>query len=97
VKRVKAQIVLKEVDSTGGIGRELYTAPFILIPRIVKNKDRKELELFELSEGTNKPTTKTKFEVEKIKIENKIITGLSIKNDKGIRVFTYLKNKEGEK
>lgn len=76
-----------------GIGRELYTAPFILIPRIVKSNG-KDIQLFELSGNTNKPATKTKFEVEKIQIENKVITGLAIKNDKGIRVFTYVKKEE---
>lgn len=93
MRRAKVQIVLKEAVSIGGIGRELYTAPFILIPRIVKSNG-KDIQLFELSNNTNKPATKTKFEVEKIQIENKVITGLAIKNDKGIRVFTYVKKEE---
>lgn len=69
-----------------GVGRELYTAPFIWIKAedmsITKNK-------------SDKHTTYDKFEVEKIKIENKVITCLSIYNKtKKKRVFVYTKNKE---
>lgn len=49
-----------------GIGRELYTAPFIWIPADKCNiKDKKCYD---------------RFEVEKIKIEGKQITGLAIRN-----------------
>ena len=55
-----------------GIGRELYTAPFIWIPKdkcsIVKN-------------AQGKFTSKDKFSVEAIEITDKIITGLAIRND----------------
>lgn len=55
-----------------GIGRELYTAPFIWIPAgaasIVKKGD--------------KYTTYDKFKVSKISIENKKITGIEIINEK---------------
>ena len=54
-----------------GIGRELYTAPFIWISsdkcNIVKNQQ-------------GKFTCKDKFVVEAIEITNKVITGLAIKN-----------------
>lgn len=56
-----------------GIGRELYTAPFIWIPAdkctIVKNPQ------------TNKLVCRDKFSVNAIEITNKVITGLSIRND----------------
>lgn len=54
-----------------GIGRELYTAPFIWIPAdkctITKNNQ-------------GKLTCKDKFIVEAIEITDKVITGLAIKN-----------------
>lgn len=64
-----------------GIGRELYTAPFIWIGsdkcRITKN-----------SQG--KPTTSDRFEVSDIVIKNKKITGLAIINSKTRQiVYTY--------
>lgn len=82
-----------------GIGRELYTAPFIYIP----SKDKDGKENYELKEKNGKATTNTKFEVEKIQIINKEITALAIKNNKGKRVFVWQKevkkkektNKEG--
>lgn len=66
-----------------GIGRELYTAPFIWIP---KDKGYVNINI-----GRNgKPMTFDKFSVEKIIIENKKIVGLSIVNEKlGKRVFVY--------
>lgn len=59
-----------------GIGRELYTSPFIWI-------NWKDLEKVE--NGKVKDT----FFVEKIIIKDKKITCLSIKNNKGKRVFVY--------
>lgn len=65
-----------------GIGRELYTAPFIYIPA---NKAK----IFKNEKG--KFNTYDKFYVEAIKYnEEKEIIALSIKNNKGERV--YLKN-----
>ena len=70
-----------------GIGRELYTAPFIWIGAdkctITKVKDRF--------------TTYDKFYVEKIEITDKVITGLSIKNQNNKRVFLYTNKEKGEK
>lgn len=54
-----------------GIGRELYTAPFIWITADKFNVSRK---------NDGKATTYDKFEVVDIKIEDKKITGLSIRN-----------------
>jgi len=63
-----------------GIGRELYTAPFIWISsdkcNIMKNQQ-------------GKWTCKDKFIVEAIEITNKVITGLAIKNTRtNERVFS---------
>lgn len=59
-----------------GIGRELYTSPFIWVDAkscntYLKGKDKYQNPIF---------ATKDKFEVEKIAIENKKIVGLAIKN-----------------
>ena len=72
-------IVLKELVLTGGIGRELYTAPFIWI-----SSDKCKIENY-----NGKFTCKDTFKVEKIEIKDKVITGLSILNQKGERVFVY--------
>lgn len=67
-----------------GIGRELYTAPFIWI-----NADK-----FNLIHKNGKYTTFDKFVVEKIVYENNIIVCLSIKNiTQNKRVF-ILNNKK---
>ena len=64
-----------------GIGRELYTAPFVWIPADKCNiKDGKCYD---------------KFEVEKIIIENKRIVALAIKNiTKGVRAFVWQEQKQ---
>lgn len=65
-----------------GIGRELYTAPFIWI----KADDCTSL----LQDDGGKWKCFDTFEVEKIKIENKRITGIAIKNVKsGKRCFVW--------
>ena len=74
-----------------GIGRELYTAPFIWV-----SKDYCNIK----SKGNNKWTCTDKFKVEKITYdENKNIDGLSILNTSiKKRAFTKLpKTKEGDK
>lgn len=64
-----------------GIGRELYTSPFIWLPN---GKD-----LYNLKNGK----CFDKFRVEKIKIENKKIVGVSIVNETlKKRVFVYSEN-----
>ena len=66
-----------------GIGRELYTSPFIFIPADKCN----------IVDGRNgAKQCYDKFEVEKIKIENKQIVGLAIKNTtKECRAFVWQK------
>ena len=60
-----------------GIGRELYTAPFIWVSsgdvNITKSSDRT---------GKEKYTTYDKFSVKSMTVENGIITAITIKNDK---------------
>ena len=71
-----------------GIGRELYTAPFIYVPA----------EKINMYEKNGKYATNDKFIVEKIVYdENRQITGLSIKNQKGERVFVYNNTKKENK
>ena len=69
-----------------GIGRELYTAPFIWIPADKCN----------IKEGRNgSKQCNDKFVVEKIAIENKRITGLAIYNTtKNVRAFVYHEAKQ---
>ena len=63
-----------------GIGRELYTAPFIWI-----KKDK-----VSLSEKNGKIMTYDKFSVEKIQYENRKITAIAIWNDtQGRRAFVW--------
>ena len=68
-----------------GIGRELYTSPFIWIPADKVQLDCKEWQ------GKKTYSTKDKFYVEKIQITNKVITGLAIKNNRGERVYVFTK------
>lgn len=64
-----------------GIGRELYTAPFIWIKKDFCQK---------LTAEGGKWKCFDNFEVEKIAIENKRITGLAIRNaDTGKRCFVW--------
>lgn len=63
-----------------GIGRELYTSPFIWIKA-------EDVTIYTNNKG--KLAVKESFEVEKIIIKDKRITCLSIKTNKGKRVFTY--------
>ena len=64
-----------------GIGRELYTSPFIYIPA-----DKCKIE-----QRNGKYITYDKFYVDAIEITDKVITGLSINNNKNVRVFLYKK------
>lgn len=73
-----------------GIGRELYTSPYIWV--------KKEDVYFETI--NNKEVLKDKFTVEKIAIEDKVIVGLAIRNKAGDRIYKYvadsLKDKKGD-
>ena len=73
-----------------GIGRELYTAPFIWV-------SNEHCEITKNNKG--KFITYDKFYVEKIEITDKVITGLAIKNQNQKRVFVYTKDnkKKGDK
>jgi hypothetical protein len=84
----------KRAGFNWGIGRELYTSPFIWI-----SVDKVELYDTKRKDknGNIVYSTTDKFTVEKIKIENKIITGLAIKNKKGKRVFLYNANADEDK
>lgn len=63
-----------------GLGRELYTAPFIWVSSSDCN----------MKQVNGKWTTNDKFVVNEIQIENKRITGLSIRNSKtGYIVYTF--------
>lgn len=80
----------KRAGFNWGIGRELYTSPFIWVTKAnIKDSGRKD--------KWNKPiyTCTDKFVVEAIQITNKVITGLAIKNislqDENKRVFVYKK------
>lgn len=65
-----------------GIGRELYTAPFVWIPSDKCN--------------INNGKCYDKFHVEKIKVENKKIIGLAIWNDtKNVRAYVWQPTQKG--
>jgi hypothetical protein len=77
-----------------GIGRELYTSPYIWVSDALCNiydtgrKDKYNNAIFKCND---------KFAVGKIKIENKQITGLSINNlNNGKRVFLMIPEQQSE-
>ena len=71
----------KRAGFAWGIGRELYTAPFTWIPADKCN----------ITNGK----CYDRFTVEKIKIEDKQITGLAIWNaTKGVRAFVWQRDKQ---
>lgn len=71
-----------------GIGRELYTSPFIWV-------SAENMQIYDSGrkDSFGKPiyATKDKYRVEAIEITDKVITGLAIKNNRNERVFTYRK------
>lgn len=68
-----------------GVGRELYTAPFVWVMA----------DKLKMTEKNGKKTTYDKFSVEKISYdENRQINGLSIVNQKCERVFVYFKKEK---
>ena len=71
-----------------GIGRELYSAPFIYVPL---NKVR-------MDDKNGKKTVKDSFSVKSIETSaDKIITALEITNQRGEIVYTYRLNRKQEK
>ena len=78
-----------------GIGRELYTSPFIWIP--IKDKQN-DLNYNPIKRQNGTIATNDKFVVEKIKVENKKITALSIVNaTQNKRVFVWQEQKKENK
>ena len=77
----------KRAGFNWGIGRELYTSPSIYIREEDKSGDYN----YDVKEKNGKKSIKTRFKVESIEITNKEITGLTIKNSDGKRVFAYKK------
>lgn len=72
----------KRAGTNWGIGRELYTAPFIWVD--ADNATIKQ------KEGSKAYTTNDKFSVSELRVENGVITGLVIRNDnKNKTVFTF--------
>ena len=67
-----------------GIGRELYTAPFIWLPA----------GKVSITEGRNgKKATYDKFSVSHIEYAGNVISALEIINDKGVKVFAWANGK----
>ena len=79
----EASDAFKRAGFKWGIGTTLYTSPFIWIPA----------DKVAIREYKGKWTTFDKFHVEAIEITDKVITGLAIKNQKGVRVFSWKKAK----
>ena len=77
----EASDAFKRAGFKWGIGVELYTSPFIYIPADKCN----------ITPYKDKYVTYDKFHVEAIEIIDKEITGLAIKNQKGVRVFSWRK------
>lgn len=77
----EASDAFKRACFNWGIGRELYTAPFIWVP-----SDRCDVR-----QGQNgRWQCYDRFHVEKVRVEDGRITGLSIWNDKkGVRAFVW--------
>lgn len=71
-----------------GIGRELYTSPFIWVKAADMN----------IVDKNGKKTTYDRFYVEAIKVENGVITGLAIRNQskENKRVYVYSAPKSAE-
>lgn len=83
----------KRANFNWGIGRELYTSPFIWIPAdLCRIKDTGKKDKF----GTPIFACNDKFTVESITIDSKVITAMTVKNnDTGKIVFAWSKSGEG--
>ena len=81
----RASDAFKRAGFMLGIGRELYTAPFIWVPADKCN----------VKQGKNgRQACYDNFHCEKVRIESGKITGLSIYNDtKGCRAFVFATDK----
>ena len=84
-KKGEASDAFKRAGFRWGIGRELYTSPFIWIP-----SDKANIKI----NDKGRPVCCDKFSVEKIAYDGRRITGLSIMNDKlKTRAFVQVPNK----
>ena len=78
-KKGEASDAFKRAGFRWGIGRELYTAPFIWIPADKLSKD-----------ASGKAAGHDRFSIEKITYDDLgRISGLAIKNQEGKRVYVY--------
>ena len=79
----------KRAGFNWGIGRELYTAPFIWIPwgKLINVTTKKEVKPTDKS----KYNVKDNFNLKDIEIKDKKIVGLTIVNSKGTEVFKMKK------
>lgn len=78
----EASDAFKRACTNWGIGRELYTSPFIWVPA----------DKCEISQAGQKVVCRDHFSVAKIQIEDGEITGLRIQNDtKGCVAFSWRK------
>jgi hypothetical protein len=81
-KKGEASDAFKRAGFKWGIGRELYTSPFIFV----------KSENCNMTSKNGKPVTYDTFSVEKIAYDKKQVVGLSIKNDKtSKRCFVWQK------
>lgn len=83
VKKAEYSDAFKRAAFKWGVGVELYTAPFIWVSKD-KYKTRKD--------KNGKERFADKFRVEAIKIEDKRIKGLAIRNSANERVFVWKEN-----
>lgn len=91
VGKAEASDAFKRAGFCWGIGRELYTSPFIFIPIKRKLPNGQEQETYELDKN-GKP--KASFRVTFMGVKNGKITELNIENDKKRATVFYWKAKE---
>lgn len=73
-----------------GIGRELYTAPFIWVPTMAKGPDGKEQPNYKVEEKNGKFVTRDRFVVTYMRVEDGKIVALNIENaNKRRTVYVY--------
>lgn len=73
-----------------GIGRELYTAPFIWVPAMAKGPDGKGQPNYKAEERNGKTTTRDRFTVTYMRVEDGKIVALNIENaNKRRTVYVY--------
>lgn len=81
----EASDAFKRACFNWGIGRELYTSPFIWIPS----------NMCRIEQDGKRIYCRDRFSVAKIRIEDKRITGLAIRNDdSGHLVFKYVEDEK---